>query len=138
MSSDPPETPELATNEEWRGIMVRARKDKKLTQKELGGRVGTSQNIVSLIESGEVATSQFVLPICRVLGIPPPMFFSDDEQKTWSQLGHILRGKSMKKFRRAMDLVAALVEEDEDDADEVMPSRKPAGRDGASRPASRK
>lgn len=125
-----PSPPELATNEEWRAIMVRARKDQDLTQKELGARVGTSQNIISLIESGEVSSSQYVMPICRVLKIPPPMHFSDDEQKAWSQLGHLLRTKNMKQFRRAMAMIEAMVEDEQD-------AEKPAN-DEAPRPTSRK
>jgi transcriptional regulator with XRE-family HTH domain len=62
---------EIPTNDEWRDIMVRARKDKELTQAQLAARVGTSQNMISLIESGEVESSQFVWPICKTLDIPP-------------------------------------------------------------------
>ena len=105
--------------------MTRARKaygGEGLTQKELGGRVGTSQAMISLIESGEVGSSEFILPICGVLGIPPPMHFDSEDQKVWSQLGHVLRHKSMRKFQRAMALVASMVEDD--DADE-----KPANDD---------
>lgn len=97
--------------------MVAARKAYKgegLTQGELGARVGTSQNIISLIESGKVESSQYVLPICDVLDIPPPVHYSSDDQKNWSQLGHVLRNKSMKKFRRAMALVEAMVEDDDE------------------------
>lgn len=124
MSADP--SPELATNEEWRTIMVRARKDHGLTQKELGAKVGTSQNMVSLIESGEVATSQYVLPICKVLSIPPPRFFESEDDAAWSQLGHVLRAKNMKQFRRAMALIEAMVED--------LGDEKPANDDGSDRP----
>lgn len=123
MSADP--RPEIATNEEWRGIMVRARKAYKgegLTQKELGARVGTSQNIISLIESGEVESSQYVLPICDVLEIPPPIHYASEDQKIWSQLGHVLRNKNPKQFRRAMALVEAMVEDEE----EAEPVARPA------------
>ena len=92
--------------------MQRARKDADMTQKELGGRVGTSQNIISLIESGEVSSSTFVMPICRVLRIPPPMHFQDEDDATWSQLGHLLRTKNMKQFRRAMALVESMIDDD--------------------------
>ncbi|HEY6038673.1 MAG TPA: hypothetical protein VIV58_30530 [Kofleriaceae bacterium] len=117
--------PEIATNEEWRAIMVQARKDQKFTQAELGGRVGTSQNIISLIENGPpdgVAASRFVMPICRVLKIPPPMHFESEEQKAWSQLGHVLRSKSMKQFKRAMALVESMVEDENDQPTSSRPS----------------
>ncbi len=105
--------------------MVRARKAYKgegLTQKELGARVGTSQNIISLIESGEVESSQYVLPICDVLEIPPPIHYASEDQKIWSQLGHVLRNKNPKQFRRAMALVEAMVEDEE----EAEPVARPA------------
>lgn len=104
--------------------MARARSDASMTQGELGRRVGTSQNMVSNIESGKVASSKFILPICKVLGIPPPMFFESEEQKAWSQLGHLLRRKSMKKFARAMALVEAMAEDDEDEAKPPAPANR--------------
>lgn len=113
---------ELGTNEEWRGIMQRARKDQGLSQAELAGKIGTSQNIVSLIENGEVLSSKFVLPICRKLKIPPPMHFESEEQRAWSQLGHVLRAKNMKQFRRAMALVESMVDDEEEAVDEVKPA----------------
>ena len=125
VSADP--APELTTNSEWRAIMIRARKEHELTQKELGAKVGTSQNIVSLIESGEVSSSQYVLPICKVLGIPPPRFFENEDDAAWSQLGHLLRTKNMKQFRRAMALIEAMIE---DEAEE-----KPANDEAGERPS---
>ena len=127
MGADP--YPEIATNDEWRGIMRRRRKDLKLTQAELGGRVGTSQNIVSMIESGEVSSSKFIVPICRFLKIPVPQNFDSDEQKVWSELGHVLRNKNMKQYRRALALIEAMVEDDAEtkpanDESEAAPKRK--------------
>jgi|ERR1044071_5936945 transcriptional regulator with XRE-family HTH domain len=108
VSSDPPE---LATSPEFRADMVRARKAKHWTQKQLGARVGTSQNIISLIESGEITSSGYVLPICKALGIAPPQFHENEEQKHWSQLGHLLSAKSPKQFRRALALVESMLED---------------------------
>lgn len=102
------ERPELATNDEWRSTMRRARATHGWTQVELARRVGTSQNVVSLIESGGVGSSQFVLPICRALGIPPPMFFEDEDDRAWIQLGRVLRARNMELFRRALAMVEAV------------------------------
>lgn len=105
--------------------MVRARKDYKgegLSQKELGARVNTSQNMISLIESGEVESSHFVIPICEVLGIPPPVHYESEEQRAWSELGHVLRHKSMKKFRAALELVKTMAEDDDDVPSDSAPS----------------
>lgn len=104
--------------------MVRARKDRGMTQKELGARVGTSQNIISLIETGEVGSSAFIQPVCRVLKIPLPMHFADEDDATWSQLGHLLRTKNMKAFKRALALVEAMVE----DTDEVRAANDREGK----------
>lgn len=109
--------------------MIRRRKDIGMTQAELAGRVGTSQNMISNLENGNVTSSSFVLPICRALSIPPPMFFESEDQKNWSQLGHVLRGKSMKKFKLAMALVESMVDEDE---------ARPASNDQPSKPTNPK
>lgn len=114
--SDDPD-PEMATNEEWRGIMVRARKDQNFTQAELGIRVGTSQNIISLIEAGEVTSSRFVLPICRVLKIPAPVHFESEAAKSWVQLGSLLRHKNMQQFEAMLAVVKTMVEGDGAKAD---------------------
>lgn len=119
VSGDP--APELATNEEWRGIMIRRRKELGLTQEELGRRVGTSQNMISLIEAGKVESSQYVLPICKELTIPPPTFYESDDQREWSQVGHLLRHKNMKQFRRMLDVVKGMVEEEAAVNDETVP-----------------
>lgn len=113
--------PEIATNAEWRATMVRARKAKHLSQKQLGARVGTSQNIISLIESGEVGSSSYILKICKVLGIAPPQFHGDEDQKHWARLGYLLRTKNRNQFRRALQLVESMLEDaGSDEAADVL------------------
>lgn len=102
--------PELATNDEWRGIMRRARATRGWSQAELAQRVGTSQNMISNIESGSVRASQFVMPICEQLGINPPMFYLDEDDRSWIQLGRVLRARDMEVFRRALALVEVMAE----------------------------
>lgn len=89
--------------------MRRARATRGMTQAELGQRVGTSQNIISMLESGRIGSSQFVLPIARALGIPPPMFFEDEDDRAWIQIGRVLRSRDMEVFRRALGLVESMV-----------------------------
>jgi len=89
--------------------MLSARKDKGWTQEELGRKVGTSQNIISLIESGGVEASQFVLPICKVLKISPPMFFEEEWQKNWYRLGRLLREQDLGDAEAAQKMVEALL-----------------------------
>lgn len=91
--------------------MVATRKLKRLTQKQVGARVGTSQNIVSLIESGEVEGSSYILPICKLLGIAPPQFHESEDQRQWAEMGHLLRTKNKKQFRRALELVESMLED---------------------------
>jgi len=117
VATDPPaEYPELATTPEWRQAMVVAREKRALTQTQLGSSVGTSQNIISLIESGGIGSSTFILPICRKLKIAPPQFYESDEQRLWAELGYLLQTKSKKQFRRAIALVEAIVEDTDDAA----------------------
>lgn len=99
--------------------MVTARKAKRLTQKQVGARVGTSQNIVSLIESGEIESSSYILPICKYLGIAPPQFHESEDQRQWAQLGHLLRAKSPRQFKRALALVESMIEDAADAVTDV-------------------
>jgi len=101
--------PELTTNEKWRGIMIRARKERGMTQEELGKKVGTSQNAISMLESGKVETSAFVIPICQVLKIPRPMHFDDEWQENWHDLGRLLREQDMESAETALKMVEALL-----------------------------
>lgn len=105
------EEPELATNEEWRGIMVRARKDHKWSQDKLADKIGSSQAIISKIESGEVRTTSLVMPICRVLGIPPPEHFVDEFEKEWVRLGRALRYRNESQARAARTLIESMVKQ---------------------------
>lgn len=113
MSEGPIKPPvEIATNQAWRRKMIAARKahgGEGMTQKELGARVGTSQNIISLIESGEITSSQFIGPICEVLKIPEPANFSNQAQVEWSRLGFILQHKDSQQFERLREFVRTLV-----------------------------
>src|SRR6185312_12868168 len=85
------EMPELATNDEWRRIMIQARKDQGFTQASLGTEVGLSQVMISKLEGGESTTSTHILRICRVLSIPEPRHYADEQSRSWSELGHVLR-----------------------------------------------
>lgn len=129
VASTDDETPEIATNEEWRGIMVRARKQYGLTQGQLGDAVGTSQAMISKLESGEAGASSLVLAICRRLSIPEPQHFANEEQKEWSQLGHVLRHKGGQEYEAALALLRSMAKRIEGadvpvDADIDRPDRR--------------
>lgn len=100
--------PEIGTNEHWRGLLVRARKDHGLTQQQLGDKVGVSQVMISKIESGESSSSKLVIPICRLLSIPPPAYFLDDWQQRWYELGHVLRFRDPDQADAAIRLVESM------------------------------
>lgn len=105
--------PEISTNPHWRGIMVRARKahvvdDHPMTQKELGTKVGCSQVTISKIENGEQDASDRILEICRVLSIPAPQHFEDEDSRTWSELGRVLRAGSPEQYEAARRLVETM------------------------------
>lgn len=101
--------PEIATNEDWRSLMRRTRQGLGLTQSELGSTVHTSQNMISNIESGQVGSSTFIMPICRTLRIPPPSWYEDEDDRAWAETGRILRARDMEVFRRALSMVEAMV-----------------------------
>ncbi len=108
--TDPTDLPELAFDSEWSESVIKARKNAGLNQSELAAKVGTSQNMISLIESNGVGSSTFVLPICKELKIPPPAFYASSDQKRWADLGHRLRLRDPKKFTLAMALAESLVD----------------------------
>lgn len=127
VAADPPELP---TNDDWRASMVEAREALGLSQERLGVLVGASQNMISLIESGAVRSSKYVLAICKKLRIRPPVFHESEDQQTWAELGVLLEAKSPRQFRQAMALVEAMVQDQTEERDEAStnsdrrPSRK--------------
>lgn len=110
----PTERPELTTTPEWRADMLRARDAKGLSQGQLGQAAGTSQNMISLIESGAVGRSSFILPICETLEIAPPAH-GDPADQRWVELGHKLRNRNQKVFARALALVESMLGDEEDE-----------------------
>lgn len=118
--------PELATNDEWRGIMMRARKAHGMTQTELANQLGVSQAIISKIESGETGASKLVQPICEVLSIPTPIHMTDPDERAWLQLGRVLRAKNPDQARAALRLVETMVKslESELPPDDAQPTKQ--------------
>lgn len=103
--------PELANNEEWRGIMARARKAHGMSQDDLAAKVGVSQVMISKLENTQTS-STYIMRICRVLGIQPPEHYESEEQKNWSNLGRVLRARKPEQYRRALALVEAMANDD--------------------------
>jgi transcriptional regulator with XRE-family HTH domain len=101
--------PELATNEDWRGIMVRARKAYGWSQSHLADQLKVSQAIISKIESGETSASKLIQPICQLLSIPQPLHLTDPDERAWMQLGRVLRAKNPDQARAALQLVETMV-----------------------------
>ncbi len=107
--------PEVATTPEWREKMVVARKARKndrgkpTTQEELGRLVGTSQNMISLMEKGladgGIDSSQFVLPVCHVLGIGPPVHFGSDAFKAWVEIGYLMEMSDVRQLEAMLRMI---------------------------------
>jgi transcriptional regulator with XRE-family HTH domain len=123
MSDSEEKGPELATNDEWRGIMARARKSHGLSQQETAERLGTSQAAISKIESGEIRSTTLVLPICALLSIPLPEHVADEEDRNWMNLSRVLRHHRPAMARDMLALIEKMVEEIRADAD-VAPNGK--------------
>jgi transcriptional regulator with XRE-family HTH domain len=132
--SDDPSPSEIATTPEWRKEMAAARRLEKFTQGELGVKVGipadSAQAMISQIETGAVSGSKFVLPICRVLGIPPPMHFITPAQRKWSTLGHRLEKASKVQFEQVLGLIESMLAGTEapPETEKPTPKVRPIGR----------
>jgi transcriptional regulator with XRE-family HTH domain len=106
------ERPEIATNETWRAIMVKARKDHDgMTQAQLGEKVGCSQVMIAKIETGASTSSEFIMPICRVLGIAPPMHYVAEWQRRWDEIGTWARHRTPEQFAATMQMLEATKQE---------------------------
>lgn len=114
VESDTENEPELATNDEWRGIMARARKDHGMSQEDLGQKVGSSQAMISKIESGESGSSKLVRPICVLLNIPLPEHFTDEAERAWVQAGRVLRHRNPEQAKATLALVESMAKQYED------------------------
>lgn len=121
------ERPELATNERWREIMKKARKDHELSQEQLGAKVGCTQEMIWKIETGKSTSSEFILPICKHLGIAPPMHFVTDEQRRWDEIGTWARHRTPEQFAATMKMLEAMKQEfDRMDAEAKTREEQPA------------
>lgn len=119
---------EIATNEEWRGVMKRARIAHKLSQEALGKHVGLSQAMINKIENGDSGGSSSILAICRVLSIPAPMNFADEREKLWHDLGHAARRlmapEQYEAHLRLFETTVRQLEAAQPPADEPAPGRR--------------
>lgn len=89
--------------------MERSRRAAKLTQRQLADKVRVSQNVISMIESGKVRQSKFILPICDVLKIPPPqVLFEDQVEQRWVEAGRRLRRLDPRVFEAQLEAVERL------------------------------
>lgn len=93
-----PEEPELSTSPLWRESMRLARKAAGMSQGQLGAAVGVSQAVISDIEKGLIKASSKVMPICRVLRIPPPLVMVDPDIERLVTAALTLRTRSPSLF----------------------------------------
>lgn len=119
MARDPDHYAELATTEQWRKAMIKARKAKGWSQAELGAHVikadGTraTQSNISLIE-GEgkrtIGSSPLVKEICRVLKLSLPKHYATEDDKAWSEAGRVLKEVAPDLHQSTLDHIKATVE----------------------------
>lgn len=83
--------PKIEITPEWRERVAAAMTDQQISQERLGRMVGTSQNTIALILNGKHASSRYVAPICKVLGVPLPARYADDLARQLSELGEEIR-----------------------------------------------
>jgi transcriptional regulator with XRE-family HTH domain len=104
------EFPELSTTEHWRDLMERSRRAAKLTQRQLADKVHVSQNVISMIESGRIKQSKYILPICDELKIPPPhVLFEDEVEQRWVEAGRRLRKQDPRVFQAQLEAMERMV-----------------------------
>lgn len=105
-----------------------------MTQDDLAAAVGKhihadapSQALISKIESGQIESSDMVVPICEVLGIAFPEHFVNEDDRNWVQLGRVLRSKNMDKYKKWLSLLEDEVEPEKPAATEpeVIPTKPP-------------
>ena len=78
------------------------RRKKAMSQADLAKAIGTTQATVSDIERGKAESSQYVMTICKVLGIQPPIFSNDDLDRRWIRAGATLKSKSFATFEQLL------------------------------------
>lgn len=123
--SDLDDEPELATNDEWCSMMIRARKDHGLSQEELAAKFGASQAIISKLEKGVIGASKLVRPISVLLSIPLPEHFLNEADREWIMLGRALRHRGVENAKRWYDLIKSTVEDRESKPDDALLPTKP-------------
>lgn len=118
--------PEVPTDEDWRALMHRERKRQGHTQKTLAAAIGVKQPTISEIESGEVGGSKYVLAICAVLKIRPPMMYEDQLERRWVEGGRELRARRSVAWMRMLEMMEDLLRDAPDpNAPPVTPDASP-------------
>lgn len=121
-----PSAPEVPTDEDWRALMKSARKARGYTQKTLAAAIGVKQPTISEIESGEVGGSKYVLAICDVLKIRPPMMCGDQLERRWIEGGRALRSRRSNAWLRMLEMIEDLLRDAPDpDAHPTTPEKRP-------------
>ena len=104
------ESPGLSTTAHWRDLLRAERKSQGYTQRTLAARVGISQNVLSMIESGRLKSSKAILRICDVLKIPPPAaLYADELEQRWMEAGGKLRVLEPRMFGVQLETVENMI-----------------------------
>lgn len=102
--------PELPFDKDWSDLVRATRKAKGWSQDELAERADCTQAMISNIENYTTQQSHNVVPIARVLGIPLPRAYSeDDKEMQWRVLGEDLRRDDPDAFANLLQLAESIV-----------------------------
>ena len=93
--------------------MREARSRLGMRQLDLATKLRANQSTISDIEQGNTATSDLVLPICKILGINPPNLDSEEDELTqrWRRLEHVIRARSPQVAEQILDLMETFANE---------------------------
>ncbi len=128
VSAPEDERPELATNKEWRDEMRRVRKSLSMSQQVLADAIDADQGDISKIETGEVGSSKYILPICKALGIEPPEHFVDENSRLWIRMLEAVRASDRPLAKAILENIKAFNDELEAERQrlsEPPPAEKP-------------
>jgi transcriptional regulator with XRE-family HTH domain len=96
---------EIALTSKFLRDMVEAREARGWSQSELGRKLGISQPAVSNIENGTASSSRYVLAICELLEIDPPLHLRERVLEEWLTAGGRLLRSNPALFQTTLAMI---------------------------------
>jgi transcriptional regulator with XRE-family HTH domain len=117
---------EIALTDQFQQKMIEARKRRGWSQSELARRIGISQPAVSNIEEGRASSSRYVLSICEVLEIDPPIHVRDQALAEWLEAGGRLLRANPALFRSTLSMIGVAAPDEDREPEENFTDMSPA------------